>query len=80
MVKNGKIVQRKKMSPEQEFEVMKLVLDKFLWLGTAIMVYGLYQILVGNPESGIWALIIGVIVLFLFLRVILKYEFDSKLR
>ncbi|MBI2141928.1 hypothetical protein HYU15_00370, partial [Candidatus Woesearchaeota archaeon] len=37
---------KRKLSQQQEFEIMKLVLDKFLWLGFGIMSFGLYQLYV----------------------------------
>ena len=55
---------------------MKLVLDKFLWLGTAIMAFGLYRIFAGNAiSSGLTMIVVGAIVLVLFLIIIVKeYE------
>jgi hypothetical protein len=32
------------ITKQEEFEIMKLVLDKFLWLGVIIMAYGFYRI------------------------------------
>ncbi len=31
------------MTEQQEFEIMKLVLDKFLWLGFIVMGWGMYS-------------------------------------
>ena len=36
---------KRRLSEQQEFEIMKLVLDKFLLLGFGIMAYGLYLML-----------------------------------
>ena len=36
---------KRQLSQQQEFEVMKMVLDKFLWLGFIIMAIGLYGML-----------------------------------
>ena len=44
---NGKRV----MHREEEFEIMKLVLDKFLWLGVLIIGYGLYKFYEGIADS-----------------------------
>jgi uncharacterized membrane protein len=54
---------------------MKLVLDKFLWLGFAIMAFGLYQMYaVGIPVGLMW-IVAGAIVLILFMVLIVKeYE------
>ncbi len=67
---------KKKLSVQQEFEIMKLVLDKFLWIGFVIMVYGLYKMAeVGAMMDGLWYIVAGAIVLALFLILIVKeYE------
>ncbi|MBU0628680.1 MAG: hypothetical protein KKC75_05790 [Nanoarchaeota archaeon] len=66
---------KKRLTPSEEFEIMKMVLDKFLWLGVAIMGYGLYRIFVGTSMTGFSMIIIGAIILVLFLILIVKeYE------
>jgi hypothetical protein len=66
---------KKKLSRNEEFEIMKLVLDKFLWLGFGIMAYGLYNTLNDNVTNGISLIIAGAIVVFLFMLLIVKeYE------
>lgn len=67
---------RKKMTTQQEFEIMKLVLDKFLWLGFIVMGWGMYQSLSqASILAGIWFMIAGAILLLLFAIVIVKeYE------
>ena len=73
MAKSGK----KKLTEEQEFEIMKLVLDKFLWIGFVIMAFGLY-LMVNSAETltkGFSYMVVGAIVLVLFLLIIVKeYE------
>jgi len=51
-------------------------LDKFLWIGFVIMVYGLYKMAeVGAMMDGLWYIVAGAIVLALFLILIVKeYE------
>jgi hypothetical protein len=70
------VKKKKKMSVQQEFEIMKLVLDKFLWLGFIVMGWGMYLSL--SQESflaGIWHMIAGAILLLIFMFVIVKeYE------
>ncbi|MDP3734595.1 MAG: hypothetical protein Q8R37_05185 [Nanoarchaeota archaeon] len=70
--RNGK----KRMSEQQEFEVMKLVLDKFLWLGFVVMGWGMYLSLTESSVlAGIWHMIAGAVLLLLFLLIIVKeYE------
>jgi len=60
----------------QEFEIMKLVLDKFLWLGFVVMGWGMYLSLTSqNVLDGVWHMIAGAVLLLLFLVIIVKeYE------
>ena len=65
---------KKLMSEDQEFQIMKLVLDKFLWLGFGVMAFGLYRIIFDVLE-GIALMIVGIVVLLLFTWIIVKeYE------
>lgn len=66
------------MSKDQEFEIMKLVLDKFLWIGVFIMMFGFYQLIfiTENFWYGFSVLVAGAIVLFLFTWLLVKeYHF-----
>ena len=67
---------KKRMTEDQEFQIMKLVLDKFLWLGFIVMGWGMYQSL--NQESvmaGLWYMFAGAFLLLLFVVIIVKeYE------
>ncbi|MBI2576610.1 hypothetical protein HYV84_05325 [Candidatus Woesearchaeota archaeon] len=67
---------KRRLTPSEEFEIMKIVLDKFLWLGVVIMIFGLYNIFIGAAlSSGITLIIVGAILLILFLLIIIKeYE------
>lgn len=66
---------KKRLTTQQEFDIMKLVLDKFLWLGFVIMAYGLYQIFAVNIPTGLTWIIAGAIILILFMVIIVKeYE------
>ena len=71
-------MKKKRLSQQQEFEVMKLVLDKFLWLGKLVMIYSLYVITTEGWEMWSKALRIflaGAIVLLIFMWLIIKeYE------
>ena len=73
MVKNTK----KRLSEQQEFEIMKLVLDKFLWLGFAVMAYGGLRMFQGGESLAVgfsWV-VAGAIVLILFMVLIVReYE------
>ena len=67
---------KKRMTEDHEFQIMKFVLDKFLWLGFIIMGWGMYQSLSqSNILAGLWYMIAGAIVLLLFVIIIVKeYE------
>lgn len=67
---------KRRLTEQQEFEILKLVLDKFLWLGFIIMGWGLYLIL--NTRSmtpGLWYILSGAAVLILFVVLMVK-EYD----
>ena len=67
---------KKRLTGQQEFEIMKLVLDKFLGLGFIVMGWGMYQSLSQDSFlAGIWYLIAGAVLLLLFVIIIVKeYE------
>lgn len=68
---------KKKLTIQQEFEILKLVLDKYLWLGTGVMVFGLYKIIVSADFfQGFAWIIVGSVLLLLFMWLIIReYEF-----
>jgi len=66
---------KKRLTHAEEFEIMKLVLDKFLWLGFGIMVFGLYKVITESFVDGFTWIVIGAIVLLLFVWIIVK-EFE----
>ncbi len=66
---------KRRLSEKEEFEIMKLVLDKFLWIGAAIMGWGLYKSLVGTFADGIWFMLGGAIMFILFAWFVIK-EFE----
>lgn len=69
---------KKKLTQAEEFEIMKLVLDKFLWLGFGIMLVGLWKMFTDTIASGIGLIIAGAIVSILFLIIIIKeYEVSN---
>ncbi len=67
---------KKQMSEDQEFEIMKLVLDKFLWLGFIVMGWGMYQSLSqASVLAGLWYMIAGAALLLVFVLIVVKeYE------
>ncbi|MAG91867.1 hypothetical protein CMO83_04270 [Candidatus Woesearchaeota archaeon] len=66
---------KRRLSEQQEFEIMKMVLDKFLWLGFGIMAYGLYLMFSSTLQIGLSWIIAGAVILLLFTWIIVKeYE------
>ena len=66
---------KKRLSEQQEFELMKLVLDKFLWVGFIVMAFGAYQMAVNDIATGSLWFIAGVALLLLFVLLMVKeYE------
>ncbi len=69
---------KKRLTQSEEFEIMKLVLDKFLWFGFGIMGFGLYKMVTDTLLTGVAWMVIGIVVLLLFMIVIVKeYEVIS---
>ena len=64
------------MTDDQEFQIMKLVLDKFLWLGFIVMAWGMYKAInTMKILPGLWYMIAGAVLLVLFVILIVKeYE------
>jgi hypothetical protein len=62
------------ITKQEEFEIMKLVLDKFLWLGMLIMAYGFYRIVALNESFwyGFTVLAAGALILLLFMWILVK--------
>lgn len=70
---------KKRLTHSEEFEIMKLVLDKFLWLGFAIMGFGLYKSFTATFAEGVTWMVVGAIVLLLFVVIVVKeFEFIAS--
>lgn len=66
---------KKRLTVQQEFEIMKLVLDKFLWLGFILMAFGMYKMFTDTIYTGLTWIIVGAVLLILFMLIIVKeYE------
>ena len=69
---------KKRLSQQQEFDILKLVLDKFLWIGILIMLFGFYQLVQGLISEGVSWIVAGAFVLVLLIILILKhYEISA---
>jgi len=68
---------KKHMTKDEEFEIMKLVLDKFLWLGVGIMAYGFYRVitLTTDFEYNLAIMFSGALLLIIFMVILIK-EFN----
>jgi hypothetical protein len=64
-----------RLSSSEEFEVMKLVLDKFLWLGIAFVGWGLFTVMTSDFTSGMYFIITGAIIFIIFAAFVVK-EFE----
>ena len=70
---------KKRLTAEQEFQIMKIVLDKFLWIGTILMLVGFYFMLTKTVQEGIYFLISGIVIMILFAWVIVReYEIIKR--
>ena len=66
---------KRRLSEQQEFEIMKMVLDKFLWIGFGIMAYGMYLMYTSTIPVGLSWMIAGAVILLIFTWVVVKeYE------
>jgi len=70
------LIMKKRLTEQQEFEIMKIILDKFLWLGMGIMAYGVYRMITTSLiTEGLPFLIMGIVILVAFLVLIIReYE------
>ena len=67
---------KRKLTGAEEFEIMKLVLDKVLWVGFGALVYGLYVALNRSLNEAGYYFLSGAVVLLVFSWIIVKeYEF-----
>ena len=70
---------KKRMTEQQEFEIMKLVFDKFLWAGFGVMIFGVYRMLTVAISDGLYYVIIGAVLLIALMVIIIKeYEVIRK--
>ncbi|HLF54289.1 MAG TPA: hypothetical protein VI612_01035 [Candidatus Nanoarchaeia archaeon] len=67
---------KRRLSEHEEFEIMKLVLDKFLWIGTALLGWGLFRSLAVDFTDGFWYILTGALVMLVFSWIVVK-EFEQ---
>ena len=68
---------RKRLSRREEFEILKLVLDKILLLGFAIVGYGAFVLYNSGGRQGFFVLITGAVILLIFTLLLIK-EYEIK--
>jgi hypothetical protein len=67
---------KRRLTHSEEFDIMKLVLDKFLWLGTAFVGWGLYKSIVSTFTEGLWFIAAGAVIMLVFAWIIIS-EFEQ---
>ena len=73
----GKTITGKRtFTSDQEFQMMKMVLDKFLWIGVVVMVYGAYLLAVKADITDSLLLIAAAIVIFIIFIVLLIRDYE----
>ncbi|MFC1697451.1 hypothetical protein ACFL1H_03910 [Nanoarchaeota archaeon] len=66
---------KKKLTRQEEFDIMKIVMDKFMWLSIVLIGIGIYNMVLAQIYNGAWFLGIGVVLMILFMIVtIQEYE------
>jgi len=65
---------KKHLTDQQEFEIMKIVIDKFLLLTLFILIFGFYQLSFKEISMGLVWLLTGSFLLIIFV-VMLKRKF-----
>jgi len=67
---------KRHLTRQEEFDILKLILDKFLWLGVGIMAYGFYRMITLSTDLGYnLAVMLGGAVLLLIFMVVLVREY-----
>ena len=69
---------KKHLTRQEEFDILKLVLDKFLLLGVFLLAYGLFKIIEQSTSFliGIAVLLGGVAILVILTAILVReYEF-----
>lgn len=69
---------KRHLTRQEEFDILKLILDKFLWLGVLIMAYGFYRLVSASEDIvfGLAVMVGGAILLFIFMAILMReYNF-----
>ncbi len=67
---------KRRLAAHEEFEIMKIVLDKFLWIGAALMFWGIFKSITTSFMDGFWYILAGALVMLVFAWIVIK-EFEA---
>ncbi len=70
--KMAKKQKKRVLTHGEEFDVMKLVFDKFLWLATLLLFVGIFFSITRGVESGFWFILAGALIMFIFAWILIK--------
>ncbi|MGV8162713.1 MAG: hypothetical protein ACP5N2_05285 [Candidatus Nanoarchaeia archaeon] len=68
-----------RLTPDEEFQLFKLVIDKYLWIGAIGLMAGIYCLFNKNldPGLGVMLILVGGMILLIFTAVLTRH-FDFK--
>jgi uncharacterized membrane-anchored protein len=68
-----------RLTPDEEFQLFKIVMDKYLWLGTIGIIAGIYCLFNKNTDAGLGLMLtlFGAMILMAFTAVLVRH-FDFK--
>jgi len=72
---------KKRLTRQEEFDILKIVIDKFILLGISLLGYGLFKIIENSQDFTMGFIIIigGVILLIILIILFIKeYEFEKR--
>ena len=68
---------KRHLTRQEEFDILKIVIDKFLLLGVFLLAYGLYKIIESSTSMLIGLCVMfGGVVLLIILAIILVREYE----
>jgi hypothetical protein len=68
---------KRHLTRQEEFDILKIVIDKFLLLGVFLLAFGLYNIITSSTSMLLGlAVMLGGVVLLIILSVILIKEYE----
>lgn len=68
---------KKHLTRQEEFDILKIVIDKFLLLGVLLLAYGLFVIINNNTQFAVGlSILIGGVILMIILCIIFVREYE----